>query len=255
MKSLGMKLIIIEDEALSAKRLAKMITEIVPNAQILAKLESVSESLVWFKENAKPDLIFLDIQLNDGSGFDILKALSDYPKIIFTTAYEQYALDAFKHNSIDYLLKPIDATELKKSFEKLENIKAAEAAQYKENLDNLKSQFSTGVRERFLVKIGPQFKSIPTNAIKYFFYSDGLTYLQTEESALPIDYTLDQLKDELDPKLFFRINRQFIIKISSVKEIHSYFNSRLLLTLTPAFKEEVIVSRERVFNFKVWAGM
>lgn len=250
-----MKLVIIEDEELSAKRLAKMISEIIPSAKLLAKLESVSKSLVWFKENPKPDLIFLDIQLNDGNAFDILKEINDYPKIIFTTAYEQYALDAFKHNSIDYLLKPIEASELKRAFEKLENIKSLETIEYKEKIDSLKTQFPAGFRERFLVKIGPQFKSIPTNAIKYFFYSDGLTYLQTEESALPIDYTLDQLKEELDPKLFFRINRQFILKISSIKEIHSYFNSRLLLTLSPSFKEEVIVSRERVLNFKIWAGM
>ncbi|MGW8121907.1 LytR/AlgR family response regulator transcription factor [Roseivirga echinicomitans] len=250
-----MKLVIIEDEALSAKRLAKMVLEIIPNAQLLASLASVSKSLVWLKENPKPDLIFLDIQLNDGNAFDILKEIKDYPRIIFTTAYEQYALDAFKHNSVDYLLKPIDYEELKKTFGKLEKIKQSEETAYKEKIDHLKTQFPVGFRERFLVKIGPQFKSIPTSAIKYFFYSDGLTYLQTEESALPIDYTLDQLKEELDPKLFFRINRQFILRISSIKEIHSYFNSRLLLTLSPAFKEEVIVSRERVLNFKIWAGM
>lgn len=250
-----MRVVIIEDEVLSAKRLAKLVTEIMPECEVEAKLESVHQALAWFDQHKQPDLIFLDIQLNDGTGFDIIRELKDYPHIIFTTAYEKYALDAFKFNSIDYLLKPIDKNELETAILKLQEIHEIEEASYQEKIRAVQQQFMPAHRERFLVKVGLQFKSIPTESITYFYYQEGISYLQTTQQSLPIDHTLDHLMDELDPKVFFRINRQFIININSVKEIHSYFNSRLLLTLAPATKEEVIVSRERVLNFKVWAGL
>lgn len=250
-----MRVVIIEDEVLSAKRLAKLVTEIMPECEVAARLESVHEALAWFDQHKQPDLIFLDIQLNDGTGFDIIRELKDYPHIIFTTAYEKYALDAFKFNSIDYLLKPIDKKELEAAILKLQGIHEIEEASYQEKISAVQQQFMPAHRKRFLVKVGLQFKSIPTESISYFYYQEGISYLQTTQQSLPIDHTLDHLMDELDPKVFFRINRQFIININSVKEIHSYFNSRLLLTLAPATKEEVIVSRERVLNFKVWAGL
>ncbi len=250
-----MKAVIIEDEVLSAKRLAKLIQETLPHIEVVSLLESVNESLSWFSENAYPDLIFLDIQLNDGTGFEILKKLNGYPHIIFTTAYEQYALDAFKFNSIDYLLKPIDKGELLGAINKLEQIHKSEENTYQEKIEALGKHFTPTFRERFLVKVGMQFKSILTEEVAYFYYNDGLSYLQTSNKCLPIDYTLDQLIEELDPKEFFRINRQFIISLKCIEEIHSYFNSRLLLTLSPKPASEVIVSRERVLNFKIWAGM
>lgn len=250
-----MRVVIIEDEVLSAKRLAKLVLEIMPKAEIAAKLESVSEALNWFDKYEKPDLIFLDIQLNDGTGFDIVRELKDYPYIIFTTAYEQYALDAFKFNSIDYLLKPIDKNELEAAIHKLKEIHQIEEADYQEKIKAMQQQFTPALRERFLVKIGLQFKSIPSASVAFFCYRDGISYIHTGQQSLPIDHTLDHLIEELDPKVFFRVNRQFIININSIKEIHSYFNSRLLLTLSPAAEEEVIVSRERVLKFKVWAGL
>ncbi|OEK02057.1 hypothetical protein BFP97_11225 [Roseivirga sp. 4D4] len=250
-----MKVVIIEDEALSAKRLAKLLGEVFPHMEVLTMLESVNASIAWFHENDYPDLIFLDIQLNDGTGFEILRKLDGYPHIIFTTAYEQYALDAFKFNSIDYLLKPIDKEELLTAVNKLEQIHKSEESNYQDKIEALGKQLMPTFRERFLVKVGLQFKSILTDEIAYFSYKDGLSYLHTSDQCLPIDYTLDQLIEELDPKAFFRINRQYVISLKSVKEIHSYFNSRLLLTLSPASEEEVIVSRERVLNFKIWAGM
>lgn len=250
-----MNVVIIEDEALSAKRLAKLITEVYPKVKILALLASVNEALSWFEKNDNPDIIFLDIELNDGTGFEVVKKLSDYPHIIFTTAYEKYALDAFKFNSIDYLLKPIDKNELRSAIQKLEQIHQIESASYRERLVSLSQQFTPAFRERFLIKIGLQFKSISTHDICYFYYQDGLSYIQTKEKCLPIDHTLDQLMEELDPKTFFRINRQYIVHTSAVQEIHAYFNSRLLLTLDPVTEEEVIVSRERVLTFKVWAGL
>lgn len=249
-----MKAVIIEDEALSAKRLAKLIQEVLPHIEVISMLASVNEALSWFDDNDYPDLIFLDIQLNDGTGFEILKKLKGYPHIIFTTAFEQYALDAFKFNSIDYLLKPIDKSELLGAINKLEQIHKSEEHVYQEKIDALGKQFMPSFRERFLIKVGLQFKSILTEEVAYFYYHDGLSYLQTQDQCLPIDYTLDQLIEELNPKDFFRINRQFIISLKSVKEIHSYFNSRLLLTLSPTSDTEVIISRERVVNFKVWAG-
>lgn len=250
-----MRVVIIEDEVLSARRLAKLVLEILPQAEVAAQLESVSEALSWFDAHEKPDLIFLDIQLNDGTGFDIVKELKDYPHIIFTTAYEQYALDAFKFNSIDYLLKPIDKNELEAAIRKLREIHQIEEAGYREKIQAVQQEFMPAYRERFLVKVGLQYKSIATKTIAFFSYKDGISYLHTARHALPIDHTLDHLMEELDPKVFFRVNRQFIVNIDSIGEIHSYFNSRLLLTLVPATEEEVIVSRERVLKFKVWAGL
>ncbi|OEK06353.1 LytR/AlgR family response regulator transcription factor [Roseivirga misakiensis] len=249
-----MKAVIIEDEALSAKRLDKLVKESLPSIEVIAILESVNQALAWFNENTYPDLIFLDIQLNDGTGFEILKKLDGYPHIIFTTAYEQYALDAFKFNSIDYLLKPIDKSELINAYDKLEQIHRTEESAYHDKIEALSKHFLPTFRERFLVKVGMQFKSIATQDIAYFYYDDGLSYLQTNNQCLPIDYTLDQLINELNPKEFFRINRQFIVSLNAVKEIHSYFNSRLLLTLEPNTDTEVVVSRERVLSFKLWAG-
>lgn len=250
-----MKVIIIEDEILSAKRLAKMAIEVMPEIEITAMLESVSEALLWFRHHPAPDLIFLDIQLNDGTGFDIIKELKDYPQIIFTTAYEKYALDAFKFNSIDYLLKPIDLTELQSAINKLKYVRQYKTDDFQERINALEQHLTSSYRDRFLVKIGPQFKSIPTDSIAYFYHNEGTSYIQVKQQAIPIDHPLDQLMEELDPKTFFRINRQFIVHIKSIQGIHSYFNSRLLLTLSPQFKDDVIVSRERVLNFKVWAGM
>ena len=160
-----------------------------------------------------------------------------------------------KFNSIDYLLKPVDKQELQAAILKLEQIHQVESANYRDRLAILGKEFMPAFRERFLVKIGLQFKSVSTQEINYFFYQDGLCYIQTKDECLPIDHTLDQLIEELDPKVFFRINRQYIVHSSAVLEIHSYFNSRLLLKLEPNPKEDIIVSRERVLNFKIWAGL
>lgn len=250
-----MRVVIIEDEVLSARRLSKLVTEVLPEAEVVVMLESVHESLAWFDTHDKPDLIFLDIQLNDGTGFDIVRELKDHPHIIFTTAYEQYALDAFKFNSIDYLLKPIDKEELHAAVRKLQEIHEIEEASYREKLENARQHFLPEFRERFLVKIGLQYKSISAKSIAYFSYREGISYLHTAEHSLPIDHTLDHLMEQLDPKHFFRVNRQFIVNINHISEIHSYLNSRLLLTLNPSTDQDVIVSRERVMNFKLWAGM
>lgn len=250
-----MRVVIIEDEVLSAKRLAKLVLEILPDSEVVAQLESVHQALTWFDTHEKPDLIFLDIQLNDGTGFDIVRELKDYPHIIFTTAYEQYALDAFKFNSIDYLLKPIDKNELEAAIRKLQEIHQIEEDSYQEKIQAVQQQFMPAHRERFLVKVGLQFKSISTASVAFFCYKDGISYIHTPQQSLPIDHTLDHLMEELDPKIFFRVNRQFIININSIKEIHSYFNSRLLLTLSPTSEDDVVVSRERVLKFKVWAGL
>jgi DNA-binding LytR/AlgR family response regulator len=249
-----MKVVIIEDEQLSAKRLAKIVTEIDDNIEVIAMLESVVQAKEWFANHTTPDLIFLDIQLNDGSGFEIIQELENYPRIIFTTAYEQYTLNAFKFNSIDYLLKPIDPKELSKALLKLNELNKTGALAYKQSIDAFKNEFGA-FRERFLIKVGNQFKSIIIDEIAYFYYSDGISYVQTNVHSLPCDFTLDQLTVQLNPKKFFRVNRQCIVAISSIKEIHSYFNSRLLLQMTPEFKEDVIVSRDRVQAFKAWAGL
>lgn len=242
--------IIIEDEKLTADRLEKQINE-QTDLQVVQKLFSVKSGIEWLQRNPLPEVIFLDIQLGDGTGFDVLEEIDAWPSIIFTTAFDQYVLEAFKYNSVDYLLKPVKPEELKKAVEKLQNIHRHTGLSAV--VDQLNSQLFKKYKRKFLVKTGTKYKSITVEETSCFYSKDSCTYLRSESGeSLILDQTLDQLVPLLDPKSFFRINRHIIVNADKIAGINSYFNGRLLLETEPVFEEEMIVSREKVKAFKQW---
>ncbi len=259
-----LKILIIEDEEIIAQRLVQLLDQIEFDYQLCKIIGSVQDSINWLSENEHPDLIFADIQLSDGNSFSIFKAINVKSKVIFTTSYDEFALDAFKVNSIDYLLKPITAKKLEKSFEKLDSMSKAfsqadeshTSQEEQDKISNLLDYLDNkekDYRNRFLIKMGNAYKSIPASEIAYFFVSNKTTYLLTfNKKKYSLDTPLDELDKELNPKLFFRINRQMIVNINSIKEIHTFFNSRLLLNIEPAFDEDVLVTRSNIANFKEW---
>ncbi len=248
-----MKTIIIEDEQLAARRLEMMITTIDPTIEIIAKLESVEDSVEWFKTNKHPDLIFLDIHLEDGLSFSIFEKVKVNVPIIFTTAFDEYAIKAFKLKSIDYLLKPIIQTELEKAIEKFRNWGE------KQQLVDLKElykliQFSEKTfRERYSVVVGQKLKSIDVKDIAYFFSNSGITFVSMKSgSQYSLDQSLDSVFEEMNPKEFFRINRQYLIGLKSIQNIHIFPKSRLKLELNPAAQDDIFVSLDKVTDFKKW---
>ncbi|GAB5563646.1 MAG: LytTR family DNA-binding domain-containing protein [Winogradskyella sp.] len=250
-----MKAVIIEDEDIASRRLKYLIEELAPDCEILTQISSVESGLKWFAKNELPDLIFLDIQLNDGYGFDIIDQLPTHPPIIFTTAYNEYAIRGFKYNGLDYLLKPIDKTELKKALQKFTSI-TDKRQDVKTDINAIRQLFAKEYKKRFMVKIGNQFSTYKVEDIAYFMADEGIIFLHTlNGQKCPIEYSLDQLEEILDPIQFFRINRKFMVSVGAVEEIHSYFNSRLLLKLNPQQKDQIIVSRERTTNFKKWLDL
>lgn len=249
-----MKVLIIEDEIPAAKRLRKLVTEQFSGAKILDMIDSVEGAIQWLNTFEKPDLIFMDIQLSDGLSFDIFNHTEVTSPVIFTTAYDQYAIKAFKVNAVDYLLKPIDPQELEVSMKKFQDLH-----QYAHSYDQtaIKELISTitqkDFKTRFLVKVGQQLSYVQTKEISYFYSDEGLVYALTDKNRRHIlDYTLEQLNELLDSKRFFRINRKIIISIDAIHKIHTYFNSRLKLELMPRTELDAIVSRERVNDFKAW---
>ena len=252
-----MNVIIIEDEKPAARLLQRKLEKL--NIEVGVMLHSVAESIDWFSKNEHPDLIFLDIQLSDGLSFEIFENIDIKSAVIFTTAYDEYALKAFKLNSIDYLLKPIDEDDLevaiskfKMRFPKPENTLQLDFEQIKKMLQN---PFGKNFKTRFTVKIGQHLKVISTDEIECFFSENKGTYIHTFDNRnYLIESTLEILEQELDAKQFYRISRKFIIPLKSIKEIGVYSNSRLKVIL-PSYKEdEVIVSREKVADFKAWIG-
>ncbi len=252
-----MKAVIIEDENIASRRLANLIGELAPEIEIASQLTSVESSKDWFENNPLPDLIFLDIQLNDGYGFDILDTLEDHPPVIFTTAYNEYAIRGFKYNGVDYLLKPIDKKDLQNALVKYRKNHIDSDSKFNDDkFERIKNLFSKEYKKRFMVKVGNQFNSFDVEDIAYFKSNEGLIFLYTHKGQqYPIEYSIDQLEDILDPVQFFRINRKFMVSVKAVVEIHSYFNSRLLLKLKPKDDEQIIVSRERTSNFKKWLDL
>lgn len=247
------RIVIIEDEQLAAERLIMLLKQYDPTIEITKHLYSVEESIQWLNTNAHPDLLFLDIQLADGFCFDIFKQV-DYKKpIIFTTAYNEYALEAFQLCSIDYLLKPVTAEALAKAMQKFEQLQSNFAS---ENYDQLSTLFDrASYKSRFLAKAGQRMFFVETSEVQYFQADDKIVYLVDKEgNKLMVDYTLERLEGVLNPKEFFRLNRQYIARYSSIAQIKPYVNSRLKLLLRNGSKtEEVVLSRERVHEFKTWA--
>ena len=246
-----MKVILIEDEEPAARRLAKLMKEVAPHAEILPVLNSVTESIKWFSENPAPDLILSDIQLSDGTSFDLFREASISCPVIFITAYDQYAIEAFKVNSVDYLLKPVKKEELSAAVNKFMKNTAPPSIDIAKILQTYNPV--TTYKQRFVVKYGEHLKTITTSNIAYFHTEDKINFLVTSEGRrFAIDMNLDTLEHSLDPKMFFRINRQFIISISSISEMFAYSKSRVLIKLDPPSKQETIVSAERSAQFKSW---
>lgn len=250
-----MKILIIEDEYHAQKYLSNLLKEVIPSAQILDMLDSVEDAVDWFKNNAAPDLIFMDIQLADGLSFSIFKKVEVNAPVIFTTAFDQYTLQAFKVNSVDYLLKPIDEIDLKKAIDKYHQIYDNNKSYNQDSLLKVINSFQQkdNFRQRFLIKQGKDFIYLPVKEIAYLYSTDGMTFIMDiNKKRHLIDTTLDNVEKELNPKNFYRISRKQIIHIQAVAKIFSYFNHRLKLDLKPESKVEAIVSRERVKDFKAW---
>ncbi len=248
-----MNVIIIEDEESAGKRLQKLVKEMMPGATIGKVISSVKEAVLYFKEN-EPALIFADIQLTDGESFDIFRQVEITSPIIFTTAYDSYAIHAFKLNSIDYLLKPIKKEDLKNAIAKYKKLQSNKTF----NGDNLKLllegvQKKPQYKERFIVRIGEHMKTIQVSEVGYFYTENKANFMVLKNGKRYLsEFTLDQLDAILNPREFFRINRQFIIGISSINEMHTYSKSRVHITLDPPCKIETVVSTERSAPFKSW---
>ena len=250
-----MRVIIIEDEKPSARRLKRMLSELDIEANTM--LHSVEESIDWFQNNEHPDLIFLDIQLSDGLSFEIFETIEIKSAVIFTTAYDEYALQAFKLNSIDYLLKPIDEDDLAKAVSKFKDRAPQKQQAVTLDFNDIKKLLVNPIereyKKRFSVKVGQHLKLVNIDDIECFYSENKGTYAYTSEGRnYLLDTTLEQLEDELEPHKFFRISRKFYVNVNAIVDMVSYTNSRLQIKLNTFKDQDVIVARERVKDFKQW---
>lgn len=251
-----MNLVIIEDEKRAARRIEMLLGEINSDLHISKVLHSVEEAKSWFGQNALPDLIISDIQLGDGRAFEILENIVELPPVIFTTAYDEYAIKAFKSNGIDYLLKPIDKDELSQSIDKFLKLNKGNTGIDIQHLAAILNNDQPSYKGRFMIKVGEKLKSVQSEDIASFYSLKGGSYLQTlEKRNYSIDYTLDQLDGLMDPSMFYRINRKLMINYKAISAIHTWSGSRLKVELTstiPELEDDMVVSRERVKDFKEW---
>lgn len=252
-----MNIVIVEDEPLAADRLQELVHEYESHIQVLARLDSVESAVSWFKENGMPDLIFMDIQLADGISFQIFEQSQIKAPVIFTTAYDEYAIRAFKVNSIDYLLKPLSFDSVANALDKFVNLhvkQEAPAAIDPTLLKTLMSQIQKpSYKSRFIVKKGEHLLSVDINQVNYFYAEDKVSFLKTREGKrFIIQQTLGELEELLDPAIFFRINRQYIARFEAIEDIISYSNSRLKVKLSHCEDDEIIVSKQKVQAFKSW---
>ncbi len=252
-----MKLVLLEDEQPALRHLKRMIEEVAPQATVVAHFDSVEGAVAWFQSNTDYDLVISDIQLSDGLSLDIFRQVKMTKPIIFTTAFDQYAIEAFKVNGIDYLLKPIKAEELRKAIEKYQTLFKGNA-QSAWDIERLIKQISRQekvYRARLLVHFRDELKSIPVDSIAFVHSENRTSHLYTKIGEMfVLDQNMDELEDQLNPQAFFRANRQFIIAFSSIKSNHQHFNGKIKVLLTVPTKEEVLVSRERATEFKIWLG-
>lgn len=250
-----MKTIIIEDENLTAKRLEGLLHKYDPFIEVLTILPSVKEAVEWFDKHAAPDLVFMDIHLEDDLAFKIFEKINLSVPVIFTTAYDEYMIQAFKVNSIDYLLKPVNYDELVQALQKFASLKNQFAQPGMETLLKLIGQKEPEYKSRFMITVGTKIRSIETSEIAYFYSEDKLTFLVTKDGhSLPIDFSLDKLTTLMNPRDFFRISRQFLVSFSSVQTVHTHIKGKLKLDLVPKSKIEVLVSGDRMTDFKEWLG-
>lgn len=244
-----MKVVIVEDEALAAEKLAHLLQKADPEIEVVQYLESVEDSINWFQQNPAPDLVFMDIQLDDGISFEIFDVAKIEAPVIFTTAYNEYAIRAFKVNSVDYLLKPIDEPALLAALGKYKK-HFHTAGDIETRIFKAFNQLPAKYKTRFFVKTGLRFQSVPIEKICNFFVEERCSFMKTTEGkTFDLDYSLDQIEKMINPELFFRVNRNFLVNINCIDEIVAYSSSRLKLN---SGKTEIIVSRDNVGEFKQW---
>ncbi len=249
-----MKVLIIEDENLLAKELQRTLSELRKDIEVVQVVRSIEQGIEWFGEKQPVDLIISDIQLIDGTSFELFKQVEVSTPIIFTTAYDEFAINAFKLNSIDYLLKPICEDDLKASLDKFEKLWGKKKILDPEVINHLISKNTEqSYKSKFLIRVGDQYKQVESTDIGFFFAEGNTVYLVKKNGKkLIVDYSLDQVAPQLDPAKFFRINRQLLVSNASIRGIHKYFNSRLKLDIFPNYDSEVLVTRSRVSDFLSW---
>lgn len=252
-----MKTVIIEDERLNAERIRELLSEISPGTEVLAMPDSVRSAVDWFRRNKPPDLVFMDIQLGDGISFDIFEQCEVKAPVIFITAYQEYAIRAFKVHSIDYLLKPVTRDDLQSALAKyarhFKDSQMPDAVLDPALLVNIRRMLTRSWKSRFMVKVGEHIRSVETSDVLYFYSMDKGTYLHTSDHRnYVIDYTLDSLSGELDPDTYFRINRKYIISTAAISDLIHLSGSRLKVILSGSPEEEVYISRDRIGGFKQW---
>ena len=256
-----MKILIVEDEELAVKKLQKTLLSIDRMVEVVGVTDSIKSTVEFLKQNAAPDLILMDIELADGQSFEVFNMITVKNPVIFITSYDEYALKAFKVNSVDYLLKPVQKDELEAALNKYKELNVSDtSSNNSSDINNLIKELQSKLqpkefRKRFLVKQAQKLVSIEVEDIAYF-YSDGrLNFFKTRDNRkFVVDYTMDELSDMLDPEKYFRISHSFYVSVDSIDQIHDYFGNRLLLNLTPALDKEALVSREKVMDFKKWMG-
>jgi DNA-binding LytR/AlgR family response regulator len=247
-----MQVLIIEDESPAVSKLKRMLQDLDPDIRILDALSTVEASINWLTENQPPDLVFLDIQLEDGLCFEIFENIKINTPVIFTTAYDKYALDAFKVNSVDYLLKPFNEEALEKAIEKYKTVFKVKIDPSR--VEKLINQFQPAKKERFLIKIGEHYRSVKVSDINAFYIKERYNFILTKKGQnLPIDYSLDKLEQQIDSSKFFRANRNIIISQDAISDIIAYSSSRLKIKLDGWSEEDdILISRDRVAAFKRW---
>ncbi len=248
-----MNVAIIEDESLAAERLAQMLGEIDASIEVAAILPSLAEASAWLKQNSV-DVLFLDIQLSDGHSFDLFQRVDVRAPIIFTTAFDQYAIEAFRHNSIAYLLKPVRKEELQHSLDKLKRMRDSLLPDFTGLLAAIRTA-NTTYKQRFLIQINQTIRHVQTSEIAYFYaLSKGVYLVTTGKQTFPVDFTLDGLQDVLDPSKFFRINRKVVLAYDAITGMHAFSRSRIKVDLSPPPPREIeaLVSAERAAEFRRW---
>jgi len=247
------KVLIIEDEQPAAKRLEKMLLEIAPAFEIVHRCDSIESSVQFFKSGVMPDLVMLDVQLGDGLSFEIFKQVEISCPVIFTTAYDEYAIKAFELNSIDYLLKPISKEKLEKSIDKFKKLSQQAVQSDWKILASLIDKEKREYKQRFLVYVGEHLLSVQTSDIAYFYSVEKSTFLATKSGKnYPLDLSLEKLEGLLSPKDFFRVNRQYITAFESIKKMNILSKSRIKLTLEPLPSDEILISNARTREFREW---
>lgn len=248
-----MKALIFEDEKPTAKRLTQLLKEIDPQIEVLAVLSSVEAGIEWYQKHSMPDLVFQDIQLNDGNCFEIFKAVKVTVPVIFTTAFSDYAIQSFQVNSIDYIVKPYDKKEIEKALEKLNSLKDSFSLPDQQLLEEVVTKQKVTPKKRFIVKVGDNYKTVNANEIAYVLSDEGLCFIHLfNQKKYIVDYSIVELSNQMDENEFFQINRQLILNIESISNISSWFNSRLKIEISIPIELDIVVSRERVKNFKAW---